>query len=72
MNIKMVDLGGQYLKIKDEIDTSIQHVINTTQFISGAKVKEFAKNLANFHSVNNAITCANGTDALQISFMALD
>lgn len=72
MNIKMVDLGGQYLKIKDEIDTSIHHVINTTQFISGAKVKEFAKNLANFHSVNNAITCANGTDALQISFMALD
>ena len=72
MNIKMVDLGGQYLKIKDEIDTSIQHVINTTQFISGAKVKKFAKNLANFHSVNNAITCANGTDALQISFMALD
>ncbi|MDO4735629.1 MAG: DegT/DnrJ/EryC1/StrS family aminotransferase [Bacteroidia bacterium] len=72
MNIKMVDLGGQYLKIKEEIDSSMQHVINTSQFISGAKVKDFAKNLALFHSANYAITCANGTDALQIAFMALD
>lgn len=72
MNIKMVDLGSQYLNIKEEIDSSIQHVINTTQFISGAKVKEFAKNLAKFHSANAAITCANGTDALQIAFMGLD
>lgn len=72
MNIKMVDLGGQYLAIKQEIDSSIQHVIDNTQFINGNKVKEFANNLAKYHSAHSTVTCANGTDALQIAFMALN
>ena len=71
MNIKMVDLVGQYLKIKDEVDVSMQAVINTSQFINGAKCKEFSVNLANYTGAARAITCANGTDALQIALMAL-
>ena len=67
----MVDLVGQYLKIKDEVDVSMQAVINTSQFINGAKCKEFSCNLANFTGAAHAITCANGTDALQIALMAL-
>lgn len=67
----MVDLVGQYLKIKDEVDAGMQSVINTAQFINGAKCKEFSANLAKYTGAAHAVTCANGTDALQISLMAL-
>lgn len=71
MNIKMVDLVGQYLKIKYEVDSQMQSIINTAQFINGAKCKDFSANLANYTGAAHAVTCANGTDALQISLMAL-
>lgn len=71
MNIKMVDLVGQYLKIKEETDAQMQNVINTSQFINGAKCKEFSANLSDYLQVAKAVTCANGTDALQIALMAL-
>lgn len=67
----MVDLVGQYLKIKDEVDSQMQSIINTAQFINGAKCKDFSANLANYTGAAHAVTCANGTDALQISLMAL-
>lgn len=71
-SIKMVDLNGQYLHIKQEIDTAIQSVIDKTEFINGSAVKEFQKNMEQYLSVKHAIPCANGTDALQIALMALD
>jgi len=71
-NIQMVDLKNQYQKIKTEIDTEIQKVIDTTTFINGPKVKEFADNLANYMNCKYVIPCANGTDALQIALMSLD
>ena len=71
-NIKMVDLYGQYLRIKNEIDNAIQQVIESTAFINGPQVKEFNTNLASYLNVKHAIGCANGTDALQIALMALD
>lgn len=67
----MVDLKGQYDKIKSEVDAGIQNVIDTTAFINGPKVAEFAKNLATYNGVANVVPCANGTDALQIALMAL-
>ena len=67
----MVDLVGQYLKIKDEVDAQMQNVINTSQFINGSKCGVFAENLAAYLGAGKAITCANGTDALQIALMAL-
>lgn len=67
----MVDLYGQYLKIKEEIDAGIQQVIDTTTFINGPQVKEFSTHLATYCGVEHAITCGNGTDALQIALMAL-
>lgn len=70
--IKMVDLYGQYLHIKDEVDTAIQDVIKSTAFINGPQVKEFRKNLADYLGAAHVITCANGTDALQIALMALE
>lgn len=68
----MVDLQGQYLKIKDEVDSEMQHVIDTTTFINGPKVKEFGKHLAEYCGVKHVIPCANGTDALQIALMSLN
>ena len=70
--IQMVDLKGQYEKIKTEVDAGIQDVINNTAFINGPAVKEFQADLENYLNVKHVIPCANGTDALQIAMMALD
>ncbi len=67
----MVDLKAQYEKIKPEIDTAISDVINSTAFINGPAVKEFQLALEKYLGVKHVIPCANGTDALQISMMAL-
>jgi len=67
----MVDLQGQYQKIKSEIDQAIQGVIDSTVFVKGAEVKEFENELAEYLGVSHVIACANGTDALQICLMAL-
>jgi len=69
--IKMVDLQGQYLRIKNEIDAAIQEVLMSTAFIQGPQVKSFADALSKFNQGVNVIPCANGTDALQIAMMAL-
>lgn len=68
----MVDLKGQYTKIKKEVDQAIQEVIDQTAFINGPQVGIFAENLAQYLQVGHVIPCANGTDALQIALMALD
>lgn len=69
--IQMVDLKGQYEHIKDEVNTSVIDVIESTAFINGPKVHEFQKNLENYLGVKHVIPCANGTDALQIAMMGL-
>lgn len=72
LNIQMVDLKSQYLKIKPQVDSAISEVINSTQFINGSHVKGFQSELANYMGVKHVISCANGTDALQIAMMGLD
>ena len=69
--MQMVDLKGQYLKIKAEVDAAIQEVIDNTAFINGTIVKEFAQNMSNYIGGSHVIPCGNGTDALQIALMAL-
>ena len=70
--IRMVDLHSQYLTIKDEIDTAISQVIQSTEFIHGYAVKQFQQNLENYLGAKHVIPCANGTDAIQIALMALN
>jgi dTDP-4-amino-4,6-dideoxygalactose transaminase len=70
--IKMVDLQSQYLKIKTEVDSEIQKVIDNTAFINGPAVKEFQTALEQYLNVKHVIPCANGTDALQCAMMALN
>jgi dTDP-4-amino-4,6-dideoxygalactose transaminase len=72
MNIQMVDTKNQYLRIKDEINTAIQNVIDSSQFILGPAVKQFETNAAAYLKCKHAIGCASGTDALQIAMMAID
>ena len=70
--LKMVDLSGQYQKIKPDIDRAVQQVIDSAAFIKGPQVNEFESNLAKYLNVKHVIGCANGTDALQVALMALD
>ena len=69
--IQMVDLNSQYLKIKEEVNAGIQHVIDTTTFIKGGKVNDFQQELEKYLDVKHVIPVGNGTDALQIALMAL-
>jgi len=67
----MVDLQSQYLKIKSEVDQAIHEVIDSCQFINGPAVQHFASDLEKYLGIKHVIPCANGTDALMVSMMAL-
>lgn len=69
--IHMVDLVGQYEKIKSEVDAAIANVLNTAAFINGPEVKAFQAELEQYLGAKHVIPCANGTDALQVAMMAL-
>lgn len=71
MQIEMVDLHGQYLALKDEIDAALQQVIDETAFIKGPAVGQFECELAGHLGGSYALGVGNGTDALQVAFMAL-
>ncbi|GAB1453580.1 DegT/DnrJ/EryC1/StrS family aminotransferase [Draconibacterium sp.] len=68
--IHMSDIYGQYLTMKEEIDAAMQEVIKSTQFIKSGKALDFEQKLSDYLNTN-VISCGNGTDALQIAFMAL-
>src|ERR1700761_4155534 len=70
--IQMVDLKRQYTKIKSEVDSAIQEVLDNAAFINGKAVTDFATALSKYSGSKHVIPCANGTDALQIAMMALD
>jgi len=69
--IQMVDLQGQYAKIKDTVNKSITQVLDTSAYINGPLVHEFQTDLEKYLDVKHVIPCANGTDALQIAMMGL-
>ena len=70
--IEFIDLKAQQARLKDQIDLGIQKVLAHGQYILGPEVKELEEKLAAYVGAKYCITCANGTDALQISMMALD
>lgn len=72
MKIQMVDLQGQYQRMKTDIDAAISEIIQTSSFINGPAVGLFAKELADYTNAKHVIPCANGTDALQLAMMALE
>jgi dTDP-4-amino-4,6-dideoxygalactose transaminase len=71
-SIKMVDLQAQYARLSSEIDQAIKQVLLQGDFIQGSAVKQLESALSECYQVKHVISCANGTDALQLAFMALD
>jgi len=69
--MQFIDLAAQQARIKDKIDAGIQKVLAHGQYILGPEVTELEEKLATFTGAKYCITCANGTDALQIAQMAL-
>ena len=67
----MVDLQGQYKKIRWQVNREIKKVLKSAAVINGPIVKEFETNLKDFLGTKNVIPCANGTDALQVALMSL-
>ena len=72
MKIEMVDLKGQYLHIKEEIEEATLSVMREATYINGPDVSKFASELSHYLNGAFVISCANGTDALQIAMMSLD
>ena len=62
--IQMVDLKGQYAKIKETVDASIEEVLDSSAYINGPYVQQFQADLEKYLDVKHVIPCANGTDAL--------
>lgn len=69
--MQFIDLAAQQTRIKEQIDTNIQKVLTHGQYILGPEVEELEQKLAEYVGVKYCISCANGTDALQIAQMAL-
>jgi UDP-2-acetamido-2-deoxy-ribo-hexuluronate aminotransferase len=69
--MEFIDLKSQYQRLKKEIDAGIQRVLDHGQYILGPEVHELEEKLASYVGAKCCITCANGTDALQIAQMAL-
>jgi UDP-2-acetamido-2-deoxy-ribo-hexuluronate aminotransferase len=70
-NIQMVDLQAQYQRLKPAIDAAIHEVVTDAAFIKGPALKRFENNLSKYLDIPYVIGVANGTDALQLAFMAL-
>lgn len=71
VRVPFVDLYAQYLNIKDEIDNAISTVIKETGFIGGKHVSSFEKSFANYQNTKHCISCANGTDSIEILLQAM-
>jgi dTDP-4-amino-4,6-dideoxygalactose transaminase len=69
--VQFIDLKAQQARIKDKLDARIQTVLEHGTYIMGPEVGEFEANLSKFCGAKHSITCANGTDAIQIALMAL-
>ena len=70
--MQFIDLKTQYARLKPEIDARIQGVLDAQAFIQGPDVRELETALGEFSGAKRVVTCANGTDALQLALMALD
>ena len=64
------DLGAQYAALKDDIDAAVAGVLASGRFIGGGPVSSLERELAEYVGVKHCISCANGTDALQLALMA--
>jgi len=71
MRVPFVDLKAQYNSIRSEIDPAIANIIENTQFVGGEVVRGFERQFADYISISHCVSCANGTDAIEIALQAL-
>lgn len=69
--LPFIDLSTQQKRIRSELNARITRVLEHGQYILGPEVTELEERLAAYTGASYCITCANGTDALQIALMAL-
>lgn len=69
--MQFIDLGAQQARIRGRIDARIAAVLDRGAYIMGPEVRQFEEALAAFCGARHCISCANGTDALQLALMAL-
>ena len=69
--IQMVDLKGQYQGIKEQVNSAISEILDSSSYINGPEVHSFQAELEKYSDVAHVIPCGNGTDALQIAMMGL-
>ncbi len=71
MKIPFINLKDQYQEYKQEIDSAIQKVLNSSRFIMGPEIFELEKNLSDYTGSQNVIACSSGTDALLLALMSI-
>jgi dTDP-4-amino-4,6-dideoxygalactose transaminase len=72
LRVPLLDLPAQYQQIQDQVEPVVLDVLRSGNYIMGEQVKSFELKAAEYLSVKHAISCANGSDALYISLLALD
>ncbi len=70
--IPMVDLGKQFVEIREEVLEMVNRILESSQYILGPKVSEFEQKMAEYSGVSHAIGVASGTDALHLAIEACD
>ncbi len=68
--MEFIDLKSQYQTLKQDIDRSMQAVLNESDYILGRQVEELEKQLSEYVGVKYAVGCSDGTAALQMIYMA--
>ncbi|OQY30173.1 MAG: hypothetical protein B6244_00995 [Candidatus Cloacimonetes bacterium 4572_55] len=72
MKLHQVDLVAEYFELKTEIDRAVHRVLKSGAFILGGEASKFEEAMSRYLGVKNSVGVGNGTDALQIAYMALD
>jgi dTDP-4-amino-4,6-dideoxygalactose transaminase len=71
MSLAFIDLAAQQARLRTRLDAAISNVLDQGQYIMGPQVRDLEKQLAAFCGAKHCLSCANGTDALQLALMAL-
>ena len=68
--MEFIDLKAQYRALQPEIDGNISRILSGAHFIGGEEVSQLEEKLAAYVGRKHCVTCGNGTDALQLAYMA--
>jgi dTDP-4-amino-4,6-dideoxygalactose transaminase len=70
MKVPLLDLKPQYATIRKDVEAAVLHVLESQQFILGAKVEQCEREIAEYCQCKHAVGVSSGTDAILVSLMA--